>query len=109
MRIDLIFAVAWVLFWSLIGYGIGVANSAEVDLPIRAGIWNLDSEPIHSLALSECARHGFPCHVQCRDAPVVDIVNACIEHELCCFRAGPYLDDEEFNNDNDDMEPGVYQ
>jgi len=67
-------------------------QAADTDLPIRAGIWNLDTEPIHALAFSECARPRFPCSVQCAEAPIDDVVNACVAYELCCVRAGPYLD-----------------
>jgi len=86
-----------VIFGLTSGYIVGrAALGASADLPIRAGIWNLDLEPISSLAFSECDRHGFPCIIQCRDAPVEDVVNACVSYVLCCGRAAPYMEDSDF-------------
>ena len=98
-------AIAGVVLWIVAGLSSGylvgkVALGADTDLPIRVGIWNLDNEPISSLAFSECNRHGFPCKVQCRDAPIVDVVNACVKYEMCCGRAGPYLDNEQFGGND---------
>jgi len=95
MKITKVEVVQFILIFLVLlcGYvALHRANAASTDLPVRVGIWNLDYEPISSLALSECARHGFPCVVQCRDAPISDVVNACIKYELCCARAGPHLD-----------------
>ena len=97
------------LLWLVFVYIVSTAFAASVDLPVHARIWNLDSEPIHSLAFSECDRHGFPCVYQCANAPVVDIVNACIDHELCCSRAGPHMDEEFDGGVETLMPPGVYQ
>lgn len=105
MRVYVLLIFVWVLFCFIL---VGLSFAASVDLPIRVRIWNLDHEPIHSLAFNECARHGFPCMYQCENAPISDVVDACIQHELCCFRAGPHLD-KTFDSDETSMPSGVYQ